>query len=139
MAGWIMAGVTIFGSLLGMGKLFRPRVLPEASKRFRVGKLEEFSPGTVKIIAEHNVRIHATLNGIAALSMVCTHLGCIIEETPEGLFSCPCHGSKFDEDGNVMAGPAPRPLVWLDVSQAADGSIVVDTAKEVPPGEMFTA
>jgi menaquinol-cytochrome c reductase iron-sulfur subunit len=41
----------------------------------------------------------------------CTHLGCLYAWNP-GLqrFHCPCHGSVFDIDGNVIGGPAPRPL-----------------------------
>ncbi len=41
----------------------------------------------------------------------CTHLGCLYAWTP-GLqrFQCPCHGSVFDINGKVLAGPAPRPL-----------------------------
>jgi menaquinol-cytochrome c reductase iron-sulfur subunit len=41
----------------------------------------------------------------------CTHLGCAYAWAPETkLFQCPCHGGKFDKDGNRVAGPPPRPL-----------------------------
>jgi Rieske Fe-S protein len=39
----------------------------------------------------------------------CTHVGCPAQATSAG-FSCPCHGSQFDERGARIAGPAPRPL-----------------------------
>ncbi len=138
LAGWWAAGVAIIGSVLGMARLPKPRVLPEASARFRAGKLDEFTPGVVKTDHEHNVRLVATEDGIAAMSLVCTHLGCIVGESSEG-FLCPCHGSRFDQDGNVIGGPAPRSLPWLALSQAADGSLVVDKGKEVPQGEFFVA
>lgn len=132
-AGLWSAALAIFGSLFGMARLPKPRVTPEASSRFRAGRPAQFPPGTSVILPEQKVRIVSTPEGIAALSLICTHLGCIVSETPDG-FSCPCHGSKFTRDGRVTGGPAPRPLRWLAVSQAADGSLIVDTAEEVKAG-----
>jgi menaquinol-cytochrome c reductase iron-sulfur subunit len=41
----------------------------------------------------------------------CTHLGCLVSwDQKSNLFLCPCHGGKFDENGNRVAGPPPRPL-----------------------------
>jgi glycine/D-amino acid oxidase-like deaminating enzyme len=37
----------------------------------------------------------------------CTHLGCVLRKNgAEGSWDCPCHGSRFDKDGNVIQGPA---------------------------------
>lgn len=44
-----------------------------------------------------------------ALNLTCTHLGCTVTVTP-GEIVCPCHGSRFDLKGNVLKGPAERPL-----------------------------
>lgn len=134
LAGLLSAGAAIFGSILGMARLPVPRVMPEASTRFRAGRPAEFPVGTVRTIAERNVRIISTEQGIAAMSLICTHLGCIVGETKEG-FLCPCHGSRFDPEGNVVQGPAPRALAWLAVSRAADGTLMVDTAQEVEPNQ----
>lgn len=49
----------------------------------------------------------------------CTHLGCRTAfNTAERTWDCPCHGSRFDMDGNVVQGPAVRPLASAE--EAAD-------------------
>lgn len=134
--GLVSAGLAICGSLIGMLRLPKPRVTPDASSRFRAGKPDAFPPGSDTVLSERNVRVVSTANGIAAMSMVCTHLGCIAGRSDEG-FHCPCHGSVFADDGKVVGGPAPRALPWLKVSQAVDGTLVIDTASEVPPATWY--
>jgi cytochrome b6-f complex iron-sulfur subunit len=49
--------------------------------------------------------------GLVALYKVCVHLGCLyawVDSTVR--FECPCHGSKYQEDGTYIEGPAPRDL-----------------------------
>ncbi|RME46415.1 MAG: Rieske (2Fe-2S) protein [Chloroflexi bacterium] len=49
--------------------------------------------------------------GVYALYIVCTHLGCLFQWRPsENRFICPCHGSQFSRTGQYLAGPAPRNL-----------------------------
>ncbi len=51
---------------------------------------------------------------VVIYSPLCTHLGCGYRwEAEQQAFFCPCHGSVFDIDGKVLAGPAPRPLDTL--------------------------
>jgi Rieske Fe-S protein len=45
-----------------------------------------------------------------ALSLACTHLGCPVGASASGGFVCPCHGSRFDGEGNPVVGPARTPL-----------------------------
>jgi len=45
----------------------------------------------------------------AALSPICTHLGCTVEIQGERLV-CPCHGSTYDREGRVLRGPAEDAL-----------------------------
>jgi Rieske Fe-S protein len=46
-----------------------------------------------------------------ALSLMCTHEGCPVNPTPlNGILRCPCHGSRFNLDGQVRQGPAEFPL-----------------------------
>lgn len=51
------------------------------------------------------------IEGLVALYKVCVHLGCLyawVDSTSR--FECPCHGSKYQEDGTYIEGPAPRDL-----------------------------
>jgi menaquinol-cytochrome c reductase iron-sulfur subunit len=51
---------------------------------------------------------------VTVFSPICPHLGCGYHwDAQTQHFECPCHGSVFDIDGKVLAGPAPRPLDTL--------------------------
>ena len=48
---------------------------------------------------------------IHAVSPVCTHVGCLVSFNPaETTWDCPCHGSRYTIDGEVIEGPALRNL-----------------------------
>ena len=48
---------------------------------------------------------------ILAVSPICTHAGCTVAwQTDQTAFVCPCHGSRFAVDGEVLYGPATRPI-----------------------------
>jgi len=62
-------------------------------------------------------RVHGKL---LALSLHCTHEGCPVGSTPvNGVLRCPCHGSQFDLEGNVLHGPADTPLGQYETSYDA--------------------
>jgi menaquinol-cytochrome c reductase iron-sulfur subunit len=55
-------------------------------------------------------------NTVTAYSPNCPHLGCGYRWfDADQRFKCPCHGSVFDINGKVLAGPSPRPLDTLPV------------------------
>ncbi len=58
--------------------------------------------------------LHPSANTFVAFSAVCTHQGCPVQFDGSG-FQCPCHGSTFDQNGQVTGGPAPSPLPKIPV------------------------
>jgi menaquinol-cytochrome c reductase iron-sulfur subunit len=57
---------------------------------------------------------------VIAFNVVCPHLGCFVDTTPEGSFKCPCHNSAFHKDGSLIEGSvSPRGLDKLEVDQAS--------------------
>ena len=50
-------------------------------------------------------------DAFTVLSLKCPHLGCTVRWDPEALnLVCPCHGSRFTDDGTVEKGPADADL-----------------------------
>ncbi len=54
-----------------------------------------------------------------AVLSTCSHNGCEVRKLRAG-FECPCHGSEYDLQGNVLQGPASAPLESYPVQQFAD-------------------
>ncbi|HEX8143305.1 MAG TPA: FAD-dependent oxidoreductase [Pyrinomonadaceae bacterium] len=55
---------------------------------------------------------------IHACSPVCTHMGCIVHwNSAERSWDCPCHGSRFNYDGEVIQGPANEDLKKVDLGK----------------------
>ena len=111
----------------------KPRATYGAPQRFSIGKPEDFPAGTRMAIEPRRICVVREGNKLAAISTTCTHLGCIVGLSDTG-FACPCHGSRFDQDGNVTGGPAPKPLPWFKVSLAPNGELEVDKNTSVDPG-----
>jgi cytochrome b6-f complex iron-sulfur subunit len=109
----------------------RPRVTYGPPSRLNIGKPEEYVSGQQAVLAEAKLVIRRDGNKIAAISTVCTHLGCTVNPSDTG-FDCPCHGSTYDQSGEVTGGPAPAALAWYKVAQQPNGELVVDKHEAVP-------
>ena len=59
---------------------------------------------------------------LVALQATCTHLGCTVAwNSASQQVECPCHGARYDLQGQVLRGPAREPLVRMQVTAGVDG------------------
>jgi Rieske Fe-S protein len=115
--------------LLGLGGLVRYFSFQPVSGRqteFDLGDVSAFPPGSRTLQMEIPAVVENRAGEIRVYSLTCTHLGCTVELDGDD-FSCPCHGSRFDPDGGVLAGPAQKPLCRLRVEVLEDGTVMVHT------------
>jgi Rieske Fe-S protein len=62
---------------------------------------------------------------LIALSAYCTHRKCKLRAESDHSFYCSCHGSTFDPNGRVTAGPAKRDLAALPTIAGPKGHLLV--------------
>jgi cytochrome b6-f complex iron-sulfur subunit len=124
------AGVLLIGQAVRFLS-FEPE--RRAPKIVPVGKPADFPKGTVTYTTEVQAYIGHDDMGLYALDAVCTHLGCLVERTKGGGFSCPCHGSHFDPHGVVEEGPATEGLHHLRLFLDGEGRLMVDRSQVVDP------
>ncbi len=133
----LLGSATALGlSFIGMFRFFYLKVFYERSRIVKIGRPEEFAEGSVRMFVQYRFFLYRDYEGFYAISAVCPHLGCVVRRS-EGSYECPCHGSKFNDDGTVARGPAPSPLKWLHVTRSADGYLVVNLEKSVRAGTRF--
>jgi Rieske Fe-S protein len=113
--------------LLGVGAIWRflsHPTEPPVQTEFDIGPAENYPPGSRTLRPEVPAVVIHDEAGFAALSLVCPHLGCTVEQTAAG-FACPCHGSTFSPSGTPLSGPANVPLSSLQIKENIDGHLVV--------------
>jgi glycine/D-amino acid oxidase-like deaminating enzyme/nitrite reductase/ring-hydroxylating ferredoxin subunit len=147
-----IAGVVISDQILGRenpwSELFNPnRIKPLASagdfvkenvnvaRRFIEDRITQRAPlspdelvpgeGQVTSVGRKQIAVSRDSDGtLHAVSARCTHMGCIVNWNPaERTWDCPCHGSRFRTDGEVIEGPAVEALEAreLPASKDSDG------------------
>jgi nucleotide-binding universal stress UspA family protein/nitrite reductase/ring-hydroxylating ferredoxin subunit len=81
--------------------------------------LADLKPGEGAIVEEKGRKVagYRDPSGqVTVLSKKCPHLGCSVQWNATLLtWDCPCHGSRFDAEGNVVNGPAQRALERIEV------------------------
>jgi cytochrome b6-f complex iron-sulfur subunit len=120
-------------SIVGL-RFLSPRATEgEFGGEFNLGPYDQYPPGSVTPVEVgrfYLVRLGD--GGFLAIYRRCTHLGCAVPyDHASGEFVCPCHGSAFTANGDVLNPPAPRPLDLFQLSINEAGEIVVDTSSPI--------
>jgi Rieske Fe-S protein len=127
-----MLSASVTAMLAGCASLVTRTVTPvNGTLRLALAHYPELteSEGSLKVVpdgAAEAIYVLALGEGqYAALSPICTHLGCTVEIQDTRLV-CPCHGSTYDRQGRVQQGPAERALARYRSELTADGVLVIE-------------
>lgn len=118
-------GLFTLAGLLGIGGLIRYfsfQADPTPQTEFDLGPVRDYPLHSTTILNYIPAIVFHDKNGYRALSLVCTHLGCTVEQTGQTL-SCPCHGSRFNLNGLAVRGPATRNLTVFRVEETSEGTL----------------
>jgi len=131
--GWLALGGSACLSGLAFQRFLFPNTLAEPDPVLRVGPLKRYADLPVGNVVDHlsdqGVWIIRLSDRIAALSTVCTHLGCLTYwDADAQRFRCPCHGSSFARTGTQIEGPAPRALDRLAI-RVENETVVIDRSQ----------
>jgi len=130
---------------IGFISFFTPKRLGAFGGTVPAGVASDFKIGDVKVIREGKFYVTRVPEGFFALYWKCPHLGCTVpwaegdpamtgppgagEQafTDKGRFKCPCHGSIYNRYGQIIQGPAPRPMDLFPLKIDGSGKISVET------------
>ncbi len=125
-----LGGVAAAGAAAGAWPVFRylaPRAAGDSGAKVKIpekdvpeggAKFFEFAGASAVLIRKRG-------GELAALSAVCTHLGCIVQwQREKQEFLCPCHAGRFTAEGAVISGPPPKALEKLPFT-VADGTVTI--------------
>jgi Rieske Fe-S protein len=116
---------------------------PSGGSTSTLGRLSgQFSGGTVRVNISGNalsevggaalvesvaglfLLSRAGANAFTAIDAVCTHEGCTITGANADGYVCPCHGSRYNRNGQVLVGPAKASLRQFTTT-FADGVVTI--------------
>jgi cytochrome b6-f complex iron-sulfur subunit len=100
------------------------------------GNVKDLPVGTLTALSGEPLAVGRDAQGVYAMSLICTHAGCDMA-SPGSVSSevvCPCHGSRFDANGNVLQGPAQTALEHFEVTIDTAGAISIDADVPVDAG-----
>ncbi len=130
---WIGTAAIVIGELMGgtFAFLWPRRKGPKVETVFIAGKTSDFKVGELIPFRKERAFVLRTEGGFLAISAICPHLHCIVNWNEVfKKFECPCHGAKFNQNGEVLEGPPPRPLDLYKL-QIVAGNLVIDRANPI--------
>ena len=103
---FLVQNANVVGQLI-KGKLDSPKTSPESLKK---------GEGAVITMDGHRKGAYKDDEGqLHIVDTTCTHIGCEVEwNNGDRTWDCPCHGSRFSHTGEVIEGPAEKPLQKYD-------------------------
>lgn len=137
-AGLGAAGLAGAAALAGIARFMLPTVTYLTPKKFLVNVSDLPTPGNELVFSDQRVIVLRSADGkVAAVSLICTHLGCTVYRVATG-YQCPCHGSQYDNEAEVVGGPAPKGLAWLPIKPVPGGQVEIDSGAEVEKNTYFS-
>jgi cytochrome b6-f complex iron-sulfur subunit len=137
LAGWgTLVAIALQAVVVSLA-FFWPRRTGTFGSKVSAGSPADFQVDDVKYFVEGKFYLSRVEEGFIALYQKCPHLGCTVPWRPDfqwpyqgqtitGLFRCPCHGSTYLRNGQIIFGPAPRPMDYMPITLQGD-TLVVDT------------
>ncbi len=129
---WLLMGAAVAGEAAFLGlRYFGSRKSDSPfGAVIDAGRPDDYPPGTITAFPQARFYLlRFEDGGFLALYTRCTHLACLVSwEDKDEHFHCPCHGSQFDREGDVLNAPAPRPLDRFPITISAR-KIEVDTGR----------
>ncbi len=90
-------------------RLVQGRIIVDQAGLEELFRVDNVALVTAAGLPEALILIRMDEGSYRALGARCTHLGCRVRPGKHSL-RCPCHGAVFDLEGNVIRGPAKKPL-----------------------------
>jgi nitrite reductase/ring-hydroxylating ferredoxin subunit len=128
-----LGGLGLLTAAWQMGRVVLQFLLPPLThaqpQPVSAGPPADFAPDSLTFVPEAVAWLGRDAGGFYALNAVCTHLGCTVGQAG-AQFECPCHGSRFNAQGDVLNGPATAPLSFWAV-RLEENELIIDITQAV--------
>lgn len=125
--GWFTMAIVGLQAAVAFVFFFWPRKTGAFGTIINAGKVGDYKVGDVKYFVDGKFYLVRLEQGFMALYQKCPHLGCVVPwkadhsfQGSKGWFVCPCHGSTYQATGQIVYGPAPRPMDYMKIQFKGD-------------------